>query len=330
MNVESVYTANSFLSGGRRYVAAGSETTSEVYLYDMQSETSELVGGCPGGVMSFVPVPGHPDLFYSIMALFPGFVGQEAGVFKHRRTAAGWKTQRCMHLPFAHRCDVITVGGENYLFAVSVSKFKSEPADWSNASEIYVCKLDPNTGEPGEARLVDNTIFRNHGMLKVLKDGVETIMVSGAEGIFSIEMTECGEWHLHRIFDHEVSEFGFVDFDGDGVDEMVTIEPFHGENFVIYKMIAGQWQQIHHGELSFGHGLSCGMLNGEAIAVVGNRRDSLALRKVHLEDASNWKFVEEDIELGVGPTQTQVFEFDGKDYILSADQKKNQVVLYSE
>ena len=32
MNVESVYTANSFLSGGRRYVAAGSETTSEVYL----------------------------------------------------------------------------------------------------------------------------------------------------------------------------------------------------------------------------------------------------------------------------------------------------------
>ena len=45
---------------------------------------------------------------------------------------------------------------------------------------------------------------------------------------------------MHRIFDHEVSEFGFVDFDGDGVDEIVTIEPFHGENFVIYKMIAGQ------------------------------------------------------------------------------------------
>lgn len=107
MNVESVYTANSFLSGGRRYVAAGSETTSEVYLYDMQSGTTELVGGCPGGVMSFVPVPGHPDLFYSIMALFPGFVGQEAGVFKHRRTSAGWKTERCMHLPFADRKSVV-------------------------------------------------------------------------------------------------------------------------------------------------------------------------------------------------------------------------------
>jgi hypothetical protein len=35
------------------------------------------------------------------------------------------------------------------------------------------------------------------------------------------------------------------------------------------------------------------------------------------------------IEEGAGPTQTQVFSFGGKDYILSANQKKNEVALYS-
>ncbi len=329
MNVESVYTANSFMAGGRRMIAAGSETTGEVFLYDVQNGTSEFVDGCPGGVMSFVPVCGHADLFFSIMALFPGFVGKDAGVFMHRRILNGWETRKCFSLPFAHRCEVINVSGENYLFAASVSKFKSEPSDWSNAGEIYVMKLDPVTGEPGEPILVDNSIFRNHGMLKAERGGKEVLMVSGSEGIFSLSMIE-GKWCLDRLFDHEVSEFGFVDFDGDGVDEMVTVEPFHGENLVIYKKISGDWQQIYHGALSFGHGLSCGMLNGEAAAVVGSRRDSMALKMVRLKDASDWKFVEEDIELGVGPTQTQLFDCGGVSYILSADQRKNCVTLYFE
>jgi len=35
------------------------------------------------------------------------------------------------------------------------------------------------------------------------------------------------------------------------------------------------------------------------------------------------------IEDAAGPTQTQVFSFNGKDYILSANQNKNEVALYT-
>ena len=35
------------------------------------------------------------------------------------------------------------------------------------------------------------------------------------------------------------------------------------------------------------------------------------------------------IENEVGPTQTQIFSYEGTDYILSANQKKNEVALYS-
>ena len=85
LNIQSVYTANAFFSGGKAYIGAGSETTSQVYLHELEKSESSLVDDCPGGVMSFVPVPGQPNLFYSIMGLFPPFVGLEAGVFRHRR-----------------------------------------------------------------------------------------------------------------------------------------------------------------------------------------------------------------------------------------------------
>ena len=78
LEIQSVYTANAFTIDGVPYVGAGSETTPAVYVQDLLASTSSLVNGCPGGVMSFVPVPGHPDLFYSIMGLFPPFVGMEA------------------------------------------------------------------------------------------------------------------------------------------------------------------------------------------------------------------------------------------------------------
>ena len=48
MNVGSVYTAFAFRSGGRDYVAAGSETCPEVFLYDLGTGEKELVAGCPG------------------------------------------------------------------------------------------------------------------------------------------------------------------------------------------------------------------------------------------------------------------------------------------
>ena len=45
MNVEKVYTANSFICGNKRFVAAGSEVGPEVKLLDFSSGESRLVSG---------------------------------------------------------------------------------------------------------------------------------------------------------------------------------------------------------------------------------------------------------------------------------------------
>lgn len=330
-NVESVYTAYSFKTSKGTFVAAGSETTPQVYLYDFKADAQQLVAGCPGGVMSFVPQPGADNVFYSIMGLFPPFKGAKAGVFEHVQDADGnFTTSRLMPLPFAHRCDTISAGGKNWLFAASCSRFKAEPLDWSNAGEVFVIEFDAD-GNPSAPHLVGEKIFRNHGMLKATIEGEEKICVSGAEGIFCYDLNENGEWAMRRLFDHETSEFGFIDLDGDGQDELVTIEPFHGNTINVYKRKTAQWDSWelkYTDSLSFGHGLSCGMFQGKPIFVVGNRRGSLTLDMFSIVDLEKGQIERTPIEENAGPTQTQVITVDGVDYILSANQLKNEVAVY--
>jgi len=325
LEIQSVYTANAFTINGVPHVGAGSETTPAVYVHDLSTGDSSLVDGCPGGVMSFVPAPGHPELFYSVMGLFPPFVGKEAGIFMHRRTGAGWVTSKAMALPFAHRCDILEKDGRSWLFAASCSKFKAEPADWSQSGELYVIPLDEATGLPGVPELIYDKIWRHHGMLKARVHGDDTLLFSGAEGIFHM-VREGGKWTVERLFDHEVSEFGLIDLDGDGQDELVTIEPFHGNSLNIYKQVGASWEKRYSDELWFGHGLSCGLFRGEPVVVVGNRRGPLTLNLYRPQ--ADGSFAREILEEQAGPTQTQVFTAGGQDYILSANQLKNEVALY--
>ena len=328
LNIESVYTANAFQVGPDTFVAAGSETKPEVYLYNLASGVSSLVTGCPGGVMSFIPVPGSPDLFFSIMGLFPPFIGAEAGVFMHHRNGDKWVTQKAMDLPFAHRCEILHRNGRNYLLAASVSKYKENPADWSKPGEMYIIRLDENPGLPLNPELIDNSLTRNHGMLRTHLDGIETLCISGAEGIFYFEQLPGDKWVKKPLFEKEVSEFSFIDLDGDGREELVTIEPFHGESLNVYKRSGLSWKLKFSDTLSFGHGLSCGSFQNKPVIVVGNRRESFTLDLFKVIDLASGKFSREVLEQDAGPTQTQVFKANNTDYILSANQKKNEVAVY--
>lgn len=328
LNIESVYTANAFQIGSEFFVAAGSETLPEVYLHNLSKGSSSLVSDCPGGVMSFIPVPGNPNLFVSIMGLFPPFIGAEAGVFMHERSGEKWKTSKAFDLPFAHRCEILNRNGINYLFAASVSKYKKNIEDWSKPGELHLIRLEDKPEIPLESELIDRSITRNHGMLRTRINGIETICISGVEGIFYLDQQKGDKWTIKPLFDKEVSEFCFIDLDGDGKEELVTIEPFHGENLNVYKRIGENWELKYGHTLSFGHGLSCGFVHEQPVIVVGNRRGSFTLELFKAIDLAKGNFSREILEENAGPTQTQVFTANGKDYILSSNQKKNEVALY--
>ncbi len=329
LSLECVYTANVFNFGGSLQVAAGSELEFPSHLVNLETQTLTEIASGPGGTMSLVPIPGSKDRLVSVMGLFPPFISNGAGIYLHSKSDDTWSASKVLELPFAHRCEFLTIGNVNYLFAASCSKHKANPEDWSNAGELFVVAVDEAGNSDWKPTLLLDNLVRNHGMGKAVINGVESLCVSGAEGIFAVEHDQETGFKVVRIFPNEVSEFVYIDLDGDGIDELVTIEPFHGNTLNIYKQKSGEWESCYTSSLSFGHGLSAGKFKGDSVIVVGNRRDSEALEFHKVIDLSKGQIEMTEIERNVGPTQTKLFHHNGTDYILSANQLKNEVVIYS-
>ena len=124
-----VYTVNEFQLGNQVFFAAGSESEHPAYLIDPESSDVIKVADGPGGMMSIIPVPGRTDCLVSVMGLFPPFIGSEAGVFLHVRKGGTWGTEKVISLPFAHRCEILTINGESHLFTATCSSYKENPDD---------------------------------------------------------------------------------------------------------------------------------------------------------------------------------------------------------
>jgi len=199
LEINNVYTANAFQTGTGYHVGAGSETDPVVHLYDLKDGRDELVDDCPGGMMSFIPIPGTRASFVTIMGLYPPFIGHEAGLFLHQKGEAGWTSVKTMDLPFAHRCEFMMHEGVNYLVAATVSKLKENPDDWSRPGELHILSMATNVVPPWKSKIIESGITRNHGMTKTIIDGNQTICISGAEGIFKIIPRFDGQWEIKPV-----------------------------------------------------------------------------------------------------------------------------------
>ena len=327
-NLPTVYTADVFKYNGSLCVGAGPEKEGVVMLYALDSNSIETIEPVPGGTMSLIPLPHQSDSFVSVMGLFPPFIGFEGGIHLHIKSGNSWTTTKVLPIPFAHRCDILSIDGIPYLFSASVSKYKNCVEDWSESGQLYVTDLSKGIWEK---EVVVGDLWKNHGMFKCApeafpplesKTAHDILFISGAEGIFAIYWSE-GIFKTERIFDSEVSEFAF--FTLDNSPHLATIEPFHGNTFKIYRF-DGHFQKIYESPLEFGHGLSAGILGGNPSVAVGNRRGSMALELIQYV---NGEFNKQILEEGVAPTQTKFFTCGGVEYLLSANQNKNEVAIYS-
>lgn len=329
IDLEYVYTANIFPFDNQLCVVAGSETEFPSYIKVFNQPGTTRIASAPGGTMSLVPVPGSQNHLVSVMGLFPPFIGFDAGIFLHSKKDGNWATRNVIQLPFAHRCEFLTLDGVNHLFVASCSKYKENPEDWKLAGEVYGVVVGTPDSCDWSPTLIINNLYRNHGMTKSVINGAEWLCVSGTEGIFAIRPNSSGNYDVTQLFDREVSEFYYSDLDGDGVDELVTIEGFHGNTLNVYRKARDKWENIHTSALSFGHGLTVGKFHGESAIVAGSRRDSEALELHKVFDLTKGDIRKFIIEEGVAPTQTRLFNHGGTDYILSANQKKHEVAVYS-
>jgi len=331
--LEKGYTVKPFYRGETLVLGYGPEIAGAIRLYLPDQDRTVTISDGPGGMMSLHPYGSGeaPFNLISIMGLLPPFLGQGAAIYHHSSSSGldgEWQIEKVLDLPFAHRVEVLHRNSEDWFVAASVAKHKDNPEDWSQPGTVYIGRFPQSEGDEWEMKPIKEGLTRNHGMTKTVYNGEETLFFSGKEGLFRLDVNSAGQWISSLVIETEVSEVGVADFDGDGRDEIVTIEPFHGNKLRVYKQDGTQWNKIFETELSFGHGLWVGTFQQQPTIFVGSRSDDMSLMQFRF-DPEKSDFQKTVIEENVGPTQIDVFTNRGIDYIVSSNQNAGEMAIYT-
>jgi len=331
LEIELGYSVAALELDGTTCLGVGREERGSSFI--LPAPTFEPVQFCdgPGGMMSLVPVPGSTTDLVSIMGLFPPFISDGAGVFLHRPVGpihGEWEQFKLFDLPFAHRMAFLRNEGRCFLLTASVSRHKENPSDWEQPGDVYVAEFTDDAENGLEITPVLKDITRNHGMLKTIRNGREVLLVTGAEGMFEIAPDQ-GDWSTEQLLDIEISEVALIDLDGDGQEEMVTIEPFHGDTLRVYRRNGHGWEPVYDSPLSFGHGLWSGTLGGRPAVAVGSRGDGKELLLFRPGTTEPLQLERTVVEAGAGPTNLTSLSYDGVDYLISSNPGFSEVARYT-
>jgi hypothetical protein len=350
-------------------VVCASEGYGPVIAIDPVTWKVRMIADGPGGCLDITPVPDR-NAVYLIGGSFVGYDFHRSGVYRLDVPGLGEPAPgtpvRLFDLPFAHRLQSFRNDDGVHLVAASIAQSKRDRDDWTRPGAVYVADLGdglaiPERGaEPPAAaaragipeyipvplRPILGELHRNHGLTTLRNDdtdGTSWLYISGTEGTFRAAFPETNEstWEFHRVVDHEISELFFIDLDNDGIDELVTIEPFHGDRLAVYRMDEGirrdgdgppqaQCSLWLEKEIAFGHGLWTGMIGGVPSILVGNRSGHKNLEMIRV---SSGRLVTETIAEGTGTAQIAVVPGDGtgthRDFIVASNQEQAEIVLYT-
>lgn len=292
----------------------------------------ETVWEKAGGTMSIVEIPGTNGQFLGVQNFFPGFQAQNAKlVWGKRDPVKGWQVQDFIALPYVHRFDLFSAAGINYLVAATLCGSKKDREDWSDPGKVYVGVL-PEAPEKGiQLTPLLEGLVKNHGYWRGTLDGQDCGFITCDSGVYAVipPQTPGGDWETKRLLDVAVSDVAIYDLDGDGEDEIITIEPFHGDQVKIYHKTGDGYRVVYTypGEYKFAHALWAGKLRGIPAVVLGIRRlqAELAIIRFSPERGS---YVATIIDQGCGPSNVDVIRQEERDLILCANNSVHEAAVY--
>jgi len=331
--LESVYAVSPIELDKKVHFLAATEGHGACLLFTPPDWEMSYVWDGPGGTMGIVPFPGTIHAFLAIQKFFPNFQSEHAGIVyaeAEDNIRKPWNVHRVIDLPFVHRFDIIQVGAELFVIAATVCGGKAFPDDWSKPGAVYIGRIPNDSHDVWSIEPILEGLHKNHGMHVTNIGGERVVLIGAKEGLFKIKVPENprSSWQYKCLIDHEISDIYVSDVDEDGEVEIVTIEPFHGNELVIYKSSGGLWQPVYKTAIDFGHVVWGGEIPGKSGILVGNRGGEKALVRLYLEGYDLRTMDRLDIDKGVGPTQIAVIHEKGRDLIFSANHAVGEVALY--
>ncbi len=332
-NMERCYSASFVNVKGQPHILLASEAIGgPCYAYSGENfEKKQTVWEKDGGTMSMVEIPGRDGEFLATQNFFPGFNSSESKVVWVRYENGVYVYQDFLKLPYLHRFDLLQSGGILYFVGATLCGSKKDRNDWSDPGKIYAAQMPLNLYDGLELKVLKEGLTKNHGYWRGTYRGKESGYVTGEEGIFAV--TPPGvpgeDWSVTPVLEEPISDVAVFDLDGDGVDELVTIGPFHGKEVKIHKFIDGRYKAVWQCDRDndFVHALWAGKLCEIPVAVVGSRRGNCELYYVRYNRLSG-EYELTILEEGAGTANVAVLHQENRDILIAANHTKNEAALY--
>lgn len=319
-----VYSTTDLSLKGKKYLAVASEAVGEhAYIIDpVTYEYSDLWFG-DTGVMNIVQIPDD-DRLLAITKFYPIFQSKEAQICliepSERGYMSPWSIRPVLDLPFCHRIGTIKNHNGSFLLGCQLCHDKDYQEDWTQPGSLWMAKIPSDYNEKWEWHELFSGLTKNHGLF--IQDNCAYIC--SESGIMKFDLTdyELGQYvYPVLVSTTPTSDIWFTNNENEVV--AVTIEPFHGDTFGVYKY-GSKFESIASYDINFGHVAWVGEINGKTMAIAGSRGGKEELELIDFETGE--RIV---IDEGIGPTQITVFKEESVYYILSANHGSGDVTVYS-
>ena len=279
-----------------------------------------------GGTMAMVPLPKKSEEFLAIQQFNPVFKAEDAIICHIYKEDNNWKQRTIVKLPFVHRFDILESNGKNYLICCTICSEKESVSDWSSSGNVYVSELDTILNNKINLKPIFSTpLTRNHGFCRIKKNEV---LISADQGVYSISCPDkYSDWTISKLLDTPVSDIALSDIDNDGVDELATIEAFHGNSINIYKKQDSSYNKIYSikDTIDFTHVIWGGKILGKNCFIGGCRAKE---KDLFLINFKNEAFDVTTIEKGKGPSNIMVKDNKKEAFLYVANREFGEAAIF--
>lgn len=323
-------TTNLNIDGQEKFVFASEDPNEGCFLFNANSfEKENTLWTSPGGCMCMVQIPGKQNEILAIQEFYLKENPSKAKVVWGKQINSQWIFKDVIKIPYIHRFDILSINNQNYFVGATIASYKESKNDWSHPGQIFIAEIPDDLSKGLELISIKDGLFRNHGFYKHESNGKSCIYIGSDEGITLVEAPEATnkKWKINTIIKEKVSEISIIDIDNDGEEEIMTIEPFHGNKIKIYKKINENYQVIYEypNNIDFAHALASGKISGKNTFVAGVRRNDSELFMVQ---ENNGELITTIIDKDIGPANIKIINQKNRDLILSANHSDNKAAIY--
>jgi hypothetical protein len=266
--------------------------------------------------------------------------------FEQSEEEGEWKSHFIDEIPYIHRLMSVDFQGtgENALIVASIRGPVGSLDDWSDPGVLWLYEYPCDPYGDWKHYAIDEDLPLNHGLsvCDVDDDGRQDILVGMRDGLIWYEPPAESlddPWSKWVISELESSETWAADIDGDGVNEILSIEPWHGNELIYYKcegdIRRGPWKRhIVDATLNRGHSIQARDIDGdgkvELISGYNGEGTQLNIYKSTGSDEGRWEKQTVDDGLGMGQMEILDIDGDGNLEIVATGMSTGNVRIYKQ